>query len=41
MSMGLLMVIPALVMPGPLEPLTALAPDSPAEALFRQARDLR
>ena len=38
MNMGLLMVIPALVMPAPL---VLPAPDSPADALFRQARDLR
>ncbi len=41
MNMGLLMVVPALVLPAALEPLVVLAPDSPAEALFRQARDLR
>ena len=38
MNMGLLMVIPALVLPAPL---VVLAPDNAAEALFRQARDLR
>ncbi len=41
MMAGLLMVVPALVMPAALEPLVVLASDSPAEALFRQGRDLR
>jgi tetratricopeptide (TPR) repeat protein len=46
MNMGLFlmiptMAIPALAMPRTLEPLAAMAPDSPAEALFRQARDFR
>jgi hypothetical protein len=37
-STGLLLVVPALVLPAPLALLTS---DSPAEALFRQARELR
>ena len=41
MNMGLLLVLPALVMPRALEPLAVVAPDSPVEALFHQARDLR
>ena len=41
MIAGLLMAVPALVMPAALEPLVVLAPDGPGEALFRQARDLR
>lgn len=41
MRTGLLMAIPALVMPAAPEPLAILAPDSPAEGLFRQARELR
>jgi predicted protein tyrosine phosphatase len=41
MNLGLLLVVPALVMPAPLEPLAFTAADSPAEGLFRQARELR
>jgi len=41
MIAGLLLAVPALVMPAALEPLVVLAPDGPGEALFRQARDLR
>jgi Tetratricopeptide repeat len=38
MNMGLLMAVPALVLPAPL---ALVPPDNPAEGLFRQARDLR
>ena len=41
MTLALLLMVPALVMPAALEPLVIVAPDSPADALFRQARDLR
>jgi tetratricopeptide (TPR) repeat protein len=41
MTTSLWMVIPALVMPAAPEPLAIVAPDAPADALFRQARDLR
>ena len=41
MNLAFWMVIPALVMPAALEPLSIIAPDTPVDALFRQARDLR
>jgi tetratricopeptide (TPR) repeat protein len=41
MTLSLLLMVPALVLPAPLEPLVIVAPDSPADALFRQGRDLR
>jgi hypothetical protein len=40
MILGFLMVVPALAMPAP-EPALLLAAESPADALFRQGRDLR
>ena len=40
MTMALLLVVPALVVPAPV-PLAVAAPESPAETLFRQARELR
>jgi tetratricopeptide (TPR) repeat protein len=41
MIIGFFMAVPALVMPVALGPLALVAPDSPVEALFHQARDLR
>jgi hypothetical protein len=41
MILDLLLAIPALAAPAALEPLVLVAPESPADALFRQARDLR
>jgi hypothetical protein len=41
MNPGLLMVVPALVLPTAPEPGRLVAPENPAEALFRRGRDLR
>jgi tetratricopeptide (TPR) repeat protein len=41
MILALLMAVPALAMPAPLEPAMLVAPEHPADALFRQGRDLR
>jgi tetratricopeptide (TPR) repeat protein len=41
MILAFLMVVPATVLPAPLEPAMLAAPEHPADALFRQARDFR
>jgi len=41
MILGLLLMTSALVLPAALEPALLVAPEHPAEALFRQGRDLR
>ena len=41
MTPGLLMAVPALVLPAAPEPARLVAPENPAEALFRRGRDLR
>ena len=41
MILSVLLVIPALAGPAPLEPALLVASENPADALFRQGRDLR